>query len=227
MQTNKLYENTWEFNEGGVRFFLLAGAEKAALIDSGMSTKNAKQLAEEITGLPLILINTHADVDHIGSNAQFDSFYMNPAECSNYYRSGRSGAFLPARDGDVIDLGGRPLKVIETPGHTPGSIALLDVLNRRIFTGDPIQDGRIFMFGVQREMHAYISSLERLEKMTSEFDLIYPSHGSCPVLPDMISKLKADAVKILRKEVSGTPGEVFGQKIVSYDMGDAVFLCDQ
>ena len=66
----------------------------------------------------------------------------------------QSGKIVPVHDGDIIELGDRPLKIIETPGHTPGSIAILDIKKRRIFTGDPIQDGRIFMFGVQREMHA-------------------------------------------------------------------------
>ena len=34
-------ENTWRIEDGGVRFFLLAGEEKALLIDSGMNLKNA------------------------------------------------------------------------------------------------------------------------------------------------------------------------------------------
>ena len=42
--------------------FLLVGTEKALLIDSGMNTLNAKQIAESITKLPIILLNTHADL---------------------------------------------------------------------------------------------------------------------------------------------------------------------
>jgi len=39
-------------------------------------------------------------------------------------------------DGDIIDLGGRRLEVICTPGHSPGSMCLLDRQNRILFTGD-------------------------------------------------------------------------------------------
>lgn len=226
--TKKIDSKTYIFEEEGVRFFLLSGSKKALLIDSGMRTHNAKELARELTKLPLFLINTHADIDHIGSNGEFDSFFMNLAECSNFYNSQRqSGKIVPVHDGDIIELGDRPLKIIETPGHTPGSIAILDIKKRRIFTGDPIQDGRIFMFGVQREMHAYIHSLERIMSMSGEFDEIFPSHGTCPKSPDIIKKLHGAALEILTGGgAKGKREEIFGKPIVSYDMGVATFLCD-
>ncbi|MGF2526011.1 MBL fold metallo-hydrolase, partial [Ralstonia pseudosolanacearum] len=73
------------------------------------------------------------------------------------------GQIQPVYHGDIISLGHRDLEVISLPGHTPGSIAVLDRKYRALFSGDPIQDGRIFMFGVQREMHAYRLSLKRLD----------------------------------------------------------------
>ena len=195
---NRIDENTWGFEEPDVRFFLLTGTERALLIDSGMQTRNAKELAEELTALPLSLLNTHADPDHIGSNSEFDSFHMHPAEASNYYNSQkRTGSILPVWDGDVIDLGDRPLHIITLSGHTPGSIAVLDVKNRRIFTGDPVQDGRIFMFGVQRELHAYRHSLLKLQQHVDDFDEIYPSHGTCPVRPSLIMELYEAVGKIM------------------------------
>lgn len=139
----------------------------------------------------------------------------------------QSGKIVPVHDGDIIELGDRPLKIIETPGHTPGSIAILDIKKRRIFTGDPIQDGRIFMFGVQREMHAYIHSLERIMSMSGEFDEIFSSHGTCPKSPDIIKKLHGGALEILTGGgAKGKREEIFGKPIVSYDMGVATFLCD-
>jgi len=45
-------------------------------------------------------------------------------------------------DGDKIDLGGRTLQVIGTPGHTPDAIALLDQKNGLLFTGDTFMRGR-------------------------------------------------------------------------------------
>ena len=84
MSWEKIDEITYQYDEGGVRFFLLIGKKKALLIDSGLQTHNAKELAGELTELPLRLFNTHTDVDHVGSNEEFDEVMMNPAELVNY-----------------------------------------------------------------------------------------------------------------------------------------------
>lgn len=177
--------------------------------------------------VPVELLNTHADIDHVGSNEEFEFFYMNPAEASNYYNTQRkTGTIIPVTDGDVINLGGWELEVITLPGHTPSSIAVLDKKNRVLISGDPIQDGNIFMFGVQREMHAYLLSLEKLEKYKDHFDTIYPSHGSFPVSPELISALHEGAARILAGGIEGTDAEFRGIKIKRYDVGAAGFLCD-
>ena len=61
----QIREDTWRIEDGGVRFFVLNGKERAIMIDSGMNTPNAKEIAESITKLPLTLLNTHVDVDHV------------------------------------------------------------------------------------------------------------------------------------------------------------------
>ena len=61
----KIDEKTYRIEDGMVRFFLLLGEKKALLIDSGMNTPEAKEIAESITSLSLELLNTHADRDHI------------------------------------------------------------------------------------------------------------------------------------------------------------------
>lgn len=151
MDIIRMSENSWRIEDGEVRFFLLAGNKKALLIDSGMNIHNAKEIAQQLVSLPVELLNTHGDMDHIGSNGEFDNFYMNPAEASNYYRTqGKTGCFIPVEDGKVLDLGNRKLEIIHIPGHTPGSIAVLDIDNRILYSGDTVQDDVIFMFGVQR-----------------------------------------------------------------------------
>ena len=86
--------DTWRIEDGGVRLFLLAGTEKALLIDSGMNLRNARDIAESLTQLPGSLLNTHADRDHIGSNGQFPSFYLHPAEEPFYRSSGGKGTVM-------------------------------------------------------------------------------------------------------------------------------------
>jgi len=219
--------NTWRIEDNGVHLFLLAGTEKALLIDSGMNLNNARNIAAGLTDLALSLLNTHADRDHIGSNEQFDAFYMHPAEEPVYRRSGKSGTIIPVREDDSLNLGDRELRIIHLPGHTPGSIAVLDVQNRVLISGDPIQaHGRIFMFGDHRNMEDYIASLEHLESFAGQFDEIWPSHADIPVSPTVIRKLRDGAQAVLDGAVKGKPAELFGQSIVVYDLGFCTLLCD-
>lgn len=220
--------NTWRIEDSGVRFFLLSGSEKALLIDSGMNVQDAKKIAESLTELPVSLLNTHSDRDHIGSNSQFDSFYMHPAEEAHYRESGGNGNLIPVKGGDIIDLGSRKLKIIDIPGHTPGSIAVLDIDSHVLISGDPIQEnGRIFMFGPHRNMSDYIKSLEKLEEFRDEFDEIWPSHADIPVSPDLIRKIHDGAVDICEGKITGTGMELFGKEVILYDIGFSSFLCDK
>ena len=123
----KIDDDTWRIENDGVRFFLLKGKEKALLVDSGMNVKGVREMAEHLTDLPIVLLNTHGDIDHVGGNDEFPSFMMHPSEAANYYgMQKRIGIIDPVYDGDIIDLGDRKLEVMLTPGHTPGSIMLLD-----------------------------------------------------------------------------------------------------
>lgn len=222
----QINQNSWRIEDNGVRFFLLTGQERALLIDSGRNIPNTREIAESITDLPITLVNTHADGDHIAGNDQFDTIYLHPAEEGNYRKNGVTGSFLPVNEGDEFDLGGRKLEVIHLPGHTPGSIALLDHEQRVLISGDPIQDGRIYMFGFFRHLPNYVKSLEHLSKWMGQFDEIWPSHASFPVSPELIGRLHNGAISILEGEVSGQPEEVNGKKIIAYNLGFATFLCN-
>jgi hypothetical protein len=49
------------------------------------------------------------------------------------------------------------------PGYTSGSIAFLDIENIILISGDPIQDGKIFMLGPQRNILSYFYGLQRIK----------------------------------------------------------------
>lgn len=221
----KINDCTWRFEDDGVRFFLLCGKGKAALVDTGMNTANARKMAEELTDLPLILINTHADRDHISGNGAFDEIYMSPAEEDNYRENAGAGTIIPVKDGDVIDLGDRPLRIIDNPGHTPGSIAILDEKYRVLIAGDSVQDGKIFMFGKYRDIDTYIDSLKNLSKYDGLYDEIYPMHGSIPVKPDLIGKLIEGAEQIRDGDAEGRIVDLFGNEVMLYEFPYAGFLC--
>jgi glyoxylase-like metal-dependent hydrolase (beta-lactamase superfamily II) len=222
----QINENTWRIEDSGVRFFLLAAKKQALLIDSGMMVHNAKEIAQSLTDLPVSLLNTHADRDHIGSNEEFEKFYMHPDEEAVYRRSQKPGVIIPVKEGDVIDLGERELLAIALPGHTPGSTALLDKNNGMLFSGDPIQDGHIFMFGEMRDLSAYIHSLRRLDKYKDDIKGIYANHGTLPVDYSIVPKLIEGALQVERGEIVPTEADRFGKTVHVYDVGGASFLCD-
>jgi hydroxyacylglutathione hydrolase len=219
---------TWILEEEEVRFFLVEGRKKAALIDTGMHCPEARRIAEKLTKRPLMLINTHADADHISGNDAFNTACMSPHEFAHYMHTGEHHQkLIPLFDGDIIDLGERNLEVIDMPGHTPGSIALLDQERRVVYSGDPIQKhGRIFMFGRERSTDAWLYSLERLNMFTDEFDELWPSHGDLPVEPAMIQKLIDDMHALQEGRISWQKEVIHDQTVRAYDTGDNVLLLD-
>ena len=222
----KISEDTYRIEDGGVRFFLLVGEKKALMIDSGMNTPDAKEIAATITDKPIELMNTHADRDHVAGNDEFVKFYMSPAEADNLAAKGGElvKRIVPVSEGDVIDLGGRPLEIIDNPGHTPGSIAILDINNRVLIGGDAIQDGNIFMLGPQRNINDYVRSLKHILTFKHRFDTIYPSHGNFPVEPGIIEHLIEGAESIIRGEATGEEMELFGNPIRLYKFPYAGFF---
>lgn len=219
-------ENTWVIEEGFVRFFLLTGNSQALLIDSGMQVGRAKETVESLTGLPLKIINSHGDRDHIGSNFQFETVYMHESEVEYYKINGGSGKIITVTDGDVIDLGDRPLEIIHIPGHTPGSIVILDKKSKILFAGDTIQkNSEIFMFGSGRNLQLYVQTLEELLNMGNKFDTILACHGELPLKSDVLKDLLMGSRKVLSGEASFTEKTMpFGAQVRAYDAGCAILL---
>ena len=65
-------------------------------------------------------------------------------------------------DGEVIDLGDRHLRVIHTPGHSPGSIALWEEASGILFSGDAVYDGPLVDDNYHSDADAYVATMERL-----------------------------------------------------------------
>ena len=185
----RINENSWRIENGGVRFFLLTGTQRALLIDSGMTLRNVRAIAEGLTSLPLTLLNTHADPDHMGCNDQFDTPYLHPAEFTHFEQRNPGKPHLALLDNAKIYLGGRWIEALLIPGHTCGSLALLDEERKYLFSGDMVSASPIFMFGPQRSMIAYYASLERLRRQSEFFEKIYPAHGPMPLEPEIITRL--------------------------------------
>lgn len=203
----KISEHFWIIEEKGVRCFLFEGNERAMLVDTGFGTLQLRDLVAGLTALPVFVVNTHTDKDHTGCNRDFSPVYMHPAEMEHYKNALPEGCSMedvrPLWEGEVIDLGLWKFEVILTPGHTSGSIMLLEREKRMLISGDTIQNGDIFMFGAGRNMQAFQSSLQKMAGMSDTFDSIWPSHGGYPLKADVIAGILQGAGDLLAGKLSG------------------------
>ena len=84
--------------------------------------------------------------------------------------------------GEVIDLGGgRVLEVIHTPGHTKGSIWLLDETNRMLFTGDTIYAGPLYAHLDESDLFRYAETAQMLYSIGWDTNLVFGGHGETPL----------------------------------------------
>ena len=91
---------------------------------------------------------------------------------------------IPIWEGDGLDIGTFSFEVILIPGHTPGSIALLEPDKKFLIGGDSIQTGgSIFMSGPGRNFESFRASMAKLEEYIDEFDVVYSSHNDLKVEP--------------------------------------------
>ena len=218
--------NTWRFEDDFVRFFLLEGEKQAVMIDSGMNCPDALLQAKKLTDKAIILLNTHGDGDHTSGTASFQEIYMHSldytgCELDIMYPDTKLHA---VNDGELIDLGGRTLKIIHIPGHTKGSIAILDVNNRALIAGDSVQKGHIYMFGDKREPQKYADSLDKLIAMESEYDVIYASHDEFSVPVGYARKVKEAWLQVQKNELPFEEIDLWGNKVKSYTGADCGFF---
>jgi len=173
--------------------------KKNALIDSGTgkSERIKKEILKHADRVDMI-INTHAHFDHAGGNAFFkkafgpkilihekdaeeirnQEFYGTVDFFSLGVEKEPYGVDTTVKEGDILNLGEVKLKVLHTPGHTPGSTCLRLKIENKIYllSGDTLflegAVGRTDLSGGSfKELKA---SLERLKN--TDFDFLLPGH---------------------------------------------------
>jgi hypothetical protein len=55
--------------------FLITGEDRALLFDTGLGIGDMKRVVEQLTDLPIVVLNSHTHYDHIGGNYQFDTIF--------------------------------------------------------------------------------------------------------------------------------------------------------
>ena len=80
-------------------------------------------------------------------------------------------------DEDLIHIGGRSLKILHTPGHSPGSISILDQANGLLFVGDTFYWGPLFGEPLEFDFQAYKKSAKCLAGLANQFTQVFPGHN--------------------------------------------------
>ena len=168
---------------------------EAIIIDPGFeSSVEAAEIfryIEEALKLKFI-VNTHGHPDHVCGNGIVKEKFKTPILIheKDAHMLGKVGKVIakffgfknsspPAdvllKDGDTVKFGNQTLKVMHTPGHSPGSISLLG--EKEVFTGDTLFAGSIgrtdLPQGSETEMKSSLKKLARLP----DFFKVYPGHG--------------------------------------------------
>ena len=231
--------------------YLILGQDRALLFDTGMGISDIKKVTAELTKLPVVVLNSHTHDDHVGGNWQFDAIYgmdtdftrtnakgsredaqaeITPDQICGTLPKGfdtKSYATRPWKitrtihDGERIDLGGRTIEVIATPGHTPDAISLLDRSNGLLFTGDTYYPAPIWLYRPETDLSAYAASISRLNALAPYVKVVLGAHNIPVASPTELTRLVLAFAKMRSGKLTpkvDSPGKVL------YKRGDISFL---
>ena len=222
----------------GEQCYLIEGEEKALLIDALSGIGSLKAFVRELTDLPVELVLTHNHVDHIGAAFEYGKALIHPKDIPGMYEMGDAASRLgfvnaqhraggpvirpddviptspirtyPIEDGDMLDLGGTRLEVIHVPGHTWGSIVLLDRAARVIYSGDAVNANTLLFLG-GASIEEYREALIRLNGFAEACDVLWGGHGGASVPFSIVP----DAIQLCDEILAGTddafPGDFLGR----------------
>lgn len=207
--------------------YLLIGTNAAVLIDTGLGIANIKSLVESITSMPVLVVTTHIHWDHIGGHKYFkdmavhenevewisgkfpiplqmvkNSITRKPCDFPDDFEIDNYNVFqgYPTsimHDGDIIQFGNRKLKVIHTPGHSPGHCCFYEEERGYLFSGDLIYKGCLDAFYPTTDPFAFMQSVDKIKNLLVK--KILPAHHQLDLRADFIDDV-ANAFHVLQQE---------------------------
>lgn len=205
--------------------YLLKGQEYALLIDMAVDEPGLIAYAERLAGVPVHVVLTHGHPDHIYRlDGASTSVWMHPDDVFLLRDGfiGHSVSPMPIihslRDGDMLQLGMRKVRIIHIPGHTPGSILLLDTLTGVLFSGDTV--ARRLLWGLHGSVpfSDFCRRLASLQKLP--ISGIYSAHDRFALPPahirlmlEQLSNVDESTLQPLQIPVPGRyTGHTFGNE---------------
>ena len=150
--------------------------------------EDADWLAHGIQGLPIERIRQDVGRDITPPiPATFD-----PAT----YRPFQGAPTVILHGGEVIDLGHRRLRILHTPGHSPGHICIDDAASGYLFTGDLLYAGTIYAFYPSTSPEDLVESLDTIAQVP-DVTRVYGAHHQLGLDAHVLDEVKG-AVAFLK-----------------------------
>jgi glyoxylase-like metal-dependent hydrolase (beta-lactamase superfamily II) len=181
--------------------YLIIGEDKALLFDAGPGIRDVRSVAEGLTDRSIVFLPSHFHYDHVGNEITFEEIAVVdlPHIRSRVDKQG-SLTLLPMEHlgmpegvaaptwqvdywwppGTVIDLGGRTLTLLYTPGHTTDSVSLLDSANQILFSGDYLYPGDLYGFLPNSSMADYLATADGLVSDLNPSTVLLGAHRVAP-----------------------------------------------
>ncbi len=210
LSISSLKERVWVVETTDMTtMYIIEGDERALLIDTGTKCTDLDKVVHKITGKPLDVVITHLHPDHAGNIRYFDRIFMHPADSVMLDEYDYSGEIVFIEEGYVFDLGGTSLEVFLMPGHTPGSIVLVNRKTGDCFTGDAFGSGQVWLqLEPHVPMNVYLESCRRMEKLMNKGVVEYLWCGHYPYVKnyfgiEYVSRMKALAGRLTNGDQKG------------------------
>lgn len=237
-----------------VKSYLVEGERDVAIIDTGTGAGDFPGLVASLSSKRPRVLQSHGHWDHAGHSHAYDEVLIHPTEvewlrggfpAQRYIAAFSPGQadveFIPAgfdpsggmrgteatgtiEHGDLIDLGNRVLEVIHTPGHSAGGVTFLDRTGRALFVADVVYLWPMYLFFSDSDAEAFRVSLDRLNAVLDDVDLVFPSHGEAPITPQDVRDIHEAFLQVCSGNVVAEEDSRLGCDLDSYGFGRFSFL---
>lgn len=156
-------------------------AKEACVVDAGWETGKLIEVANKEKLKTTKIILTHSHYDHIQKVSELakktnSAVYCHELECNEIKKSinNNSIKIIKLKNNDTIEIGSIKIRVIHTPGHTPGAICLL--AEGKLLTGDTLFVNAIGRTDLEGgDTLKLFESLQKLKKLNDDVE-VYPGH---------------------------------------------------
>ena len=205
----------------GENMYLVEGAEKVLLIDTGCGIGDIAGFVRTLTDKPFSVVLTHNHYDHCGGMYRFPEVYLNqkerePNTVSYTEEKGREmlkqiGStdesvlptmremhFLDLEPGMVFELGEARVETLICPGHTAATTCFLILPERMLLSGDACHQITYLQFPEALPLREFAENLAELRKREDEWDSLLLSHFPNAAPKTLVEKMQMMCGELLK-----------------------------